>query len=134
MTTREYIDFDIIFFSAFKRRRSRMGNKTSKSQAFRRIKMVQLCKRAEYGRKTKVSYASKHSRTKVSVSLLMYPSGISEEREKTGNSPMEMLFKLIFQEKFNKRMFTVAFVTRAVARALIGGGGSVYSYIRVMPD
>ena len=25
-------------------------------------------------------------------------------------------------------------LSRAVARALIGGGGGVYSYIRVMPD
>ena len=28
----------------------------------------------------------------------------------------------------------MAFAVRAVARALIGGGGGVYSYIRVMPD
>ena len=27
-----------------------------------------------------------------------------------------------------------AVVNRAVARALIGGGGGVYSYIRVIPD
>ena len=31
-------------------------------------------------------------------------------------------------------IFFVSYGARAVARALIGGGGGVYSYIRVMPD
>ena len=31
-------------------------------------------------------------------------------------------------------VYLACHITRAVARALIGGGGGVYSYIRVMPD
>ena len=60
----------------------------------------------------------------------------SKESEKTAtiNPEMHAETKRPKQKYQPKRLKQENDVSRAVARALIGGGGGAYSYIQVLPD